>query len=433
VQSSAAGTVQRIERDGLQGRYRVAWVIGSGNHALGFLVQVGDYLFQSPVSFYSERKIWDMAPGYERDPEPDFTRPVTAECVWCHAGRPRPVAGTLNRYEDPPFEREGIFCDRCHGPVESHLREPSSRTIVNPAKLPPRPRDSICEQCHLAGEARVPNSGREIGDFRPGQELEEVFTVYVRESTDGAGLKVVSHVEQLARSACARNSAGRMWCGTCHNPHEKPATPESYYRERCLNCHGSGLAATHPKPSGNCTGCHMPRRPVWDGGHTVFTDHRISRRPEADRDAPAAPVKLAAWHEPKAALAARNLALANVIVGERDHSATHMDAAAAQLMGLLKTSSNDAPVLARLGMVAYRKGMHEEAAELFEYAIRLEPGNAGYYVNAAAARRDAGEPDKSIQYLERAISLDSSLEQAYQRLGEIYLETHQAAKMRQTL
>jgi len=39
--------------------------------------------------------------------------------------------------------------------------------MVNPAKLDAARRDSICEQCHLAGEARVEKPGKQLAVFRP--------------------------------------------------------------------------------------------------------------------------------------------------------------------------------------------------------------------------------------------------------------------------
>jgi len=46
-------------------------------------------------------------------------------------------------------DAEAITCERCHGPSEKHLADPRAGTIVNPSKLAPAARDSICEQCHL--------------------------------------------------------------------------------------------------------------------------------------------------------------------------------------------------------------------------------------------------------------------------------------------
>ncbi|MEJ7609045.1 MAG: cytochrome c3 family protein, partial [Bryobacteraceae bacterium] len=311
IDSNETGMRQTLERDGFTGAHQVEYVIGSGNHAFGFLVQVGGYLFQSPISYYAKRAIWDVAPGYERDRSPDFTRAVTLECVLCHSGRPLQVAGTLNKFERPAFANEGITCARCHGTAEAHIKRPSSGNIVNPAKLPVRARDSVCEQCHLGGEARIPNAGLRLSDFEPGRDLEETMSVYIQELPADPSLrstvKVVSHVEQLALSACARRSEGKLWCGTCHDPHDKPASTLAY-RERCLSCHGAQLVKTHPKPSTDCVGCHMPSRPARDGGHTAFTDHRIARLAQAS-DEVSPQRKLVAWREPAGPMAMRNLGL----------------------------------------------------------------------------------------------------------------------------
>jgi hypothetical protein len=63
-----------------------------------------------------------MAPGYEEVSNPDFSRPATPECLLCHSGQAQPVEDTLNTYEATPFLQEAISCERCHGPVDSHLK-----------------------------------------------------------------------------------------------------------------------------------------------------------------------------------------------------------------------------------------------------------------------------------------------------------------------
>ncbi len=155
----------------------------------GTLQQVGSDLFQSPLSFYSAKRQWDVAPGYEDDPAPDFTRPVTAECLACHSGEPKPLQNTLNSYANPPFRNMAITCAKCHGNSEAHLKNPIPGTIINPAKLAAPARDSICEQCHLSGETRVPNPGRHITDFIPGERLEDNFTIYVAGSNNDGRLR----------------------------------------------------------------------------------------------------------------------------------------------------------------------------------------------------------------------------------------------------
>src|SRR5579872_5557653 len=254
IRSGSKGTFQRMERDGGSAEYPVAYVIGSSSHASGYLIQVDNHLFQSPVCYYTRRRAYDLCPGYEHVSAPDFTRAVGEECVLCHSGKPLYIRGTANRYRPPVFFEKAISCERCHGPVEEHLKRPGPGNIVNPAKLPAAARDSVCEQCHLTGATqRILNPGKDFADFRAGVPLEDVFTVYVR--TGAKGFKVISHSEQLARSACARNSQGKLWCGTCHDPHPAaPPTAESY-NKTCTNCHDVKLANTHTAER-NCIGCH---------------------------------------------------------------------------------------------------------------------------------------------------------------------------------
>ena len=319
-----------MTRDGTTVTYPIAYAIGSGSHAFGYLMQVGNHLFQAPISYYAHRKIWDMAPGYESDPAPDFFRPVTPGCLECHAGHVHSLVGTLNQYSSIEASDEAISCDRCHGDPSAHLQRPGRDTIVNPQKLPVRARDSVCEQCHLKGEVRILNPGRQFSDFHAGQNLEDVFSVYVRDNSGeppNASIKVISHAEQLALSTCARSSGGKLWCGTCHNPHEQPADPVKYFRARCLSCHGDAILRTHAKPTDNCIACHMPKRPAKDGSHTVFTDHRIARFPSRGDQRPSDDIgiKLRAWHEPTGVLAIRNLGLANMAIGERERSTELID------------------------------------------------------------------------------------------------------------
>ena len=87
IRSNGSTMTQELTRADESVEQITAFVIGSGNHAFGFLTQVGDHIFQSPISYYTTRRLWDVAPGYETDPHPDFSRPVTPECLFCHSGK----------------------------------------------------------------------------------------------------------------------------------------------------------------------------------------------------------------------------------------------------------------------------------------------------------------------------------------------------------
>jgi len=373
-----------------------------------------------------------MAPGYEDSRNPDFSRPVTLECLTCHSGKALPKPDTLNSYQNPAFANTGIGCDRCHGDPEHHLKSPVPGSIINPAKLAPAARDSICEQCHLAGEIRIPNPGKGMEDFHPGQRTEEVYTVYVASHPPGETIKVISHSEQLALSKCARNSGGKLWCGTCHNPHETPTQPAEYFRERCLSCHGTTLESTHAAPGRNCIACHMPRRPAKDGGHTAFTDHRISRRPEPEIEL-AANAGLVAWREPDETVRDRNLALALINAGFENHTSEEVIRGFRMLTRMEKNLSGDAAGLTTLGTVLLKGKQPTEAERRFARALALRPNYAPYEVNLAVALIDTGQTQEATQHLERAVRLDPLLQQAVELLSRAYRTQDEAAKADEVL
>jgi photosynthetic reaction center cytochrome c subunit len=404
MHSSASGFWQRWENGGDQTDYRVDFVIGSGKHASGYLVDLGGHLFQSPVAYYISRRAYDLAPGYENQPDPDFTRPVSEECVLCHSGTALHVPGTLNQYRSPIFSVEAISCERCHGPSERHLADPRAGTIVNPAKLDRVARDSICEQCHLFGVARVPNPGKELADFTPGQRLEDTYTTY-RDAAPSGAFKVISQVEQLALSVCARQSGGRLWCGTCHNPHDEPLEPVKFYRSRCLSCHEANFPASHPSKQSDCVSCHMPRRPAKDGGHTAFTDHRIQRRPESEPDV-SGDTSLVAWREPPGDLKGRNLGIAYVEVGIERHSPPFIVRGYRNLTEVQEQFPNDSELFRWIGEALLAGGQTSEAKIALERALALNLDSAGAEARAAGPYIQQGDAEGAIAHLEHAVSLD---------------------------
>ncbi len=430
MHSSATGYWQRWQSGRDTINYRIDYVIGSGNHASSYLLDLAGHLFESPVTYYKTRHTYDLTPGYEGIVNPDFTRPVAEGCLFCHAGTALPISGTANQYQSPPFSEEAITCERCHGSAEKHLNDPRAGTIINPAKLEPSARDSVCEQCHLLGVGRVLNPGKKFSDFRPGQHLEDVFTTYRYASPAGAEageFKVISHVEQLARSACARKSDGKLWCGTCHDPHSKPVDPIAYYRSKCLSCHTGQFPASHPARDSNCIGCHMPRRDAKDGGHTAFTDHRIQRRPQP-QPAESKDLDIAAWREPAPDLQKRNLGIAYVDVGTERHSSSFVIRGYGLLTEVQNQLSNDTEVFASLGSALLLAKQTSEAELAFGRSLQLAPESADAESNAASAYLQAGDLNSAIAHLERAVALDPLHLQAAAPLIEIYREQGNLAK-----
>jgi hypothetical protein len=417
--SNQDGTWQTLVSHDHTENYRVDYVIGSGTHASGYIVSLANHLFQSPVAYYPRKSAYGLAPGYETEADPDFTRPLKPGCVFCHAGSFSPVAGTINEYGAQPFQHLAIGCSRCHGPVDAHLARPSPSNIVDPASLEPAARDSVCEQCHLKGVARVLNPGKEFTDFVAGQPLEKTFTIYRYSMPTGEQppFKVISHSEQLALSRCKRVSGDGMWCGTCHNPHDEPADAVPYYRSKCLECHAhTRFAASHPARTGNCIGCHMPKREADDGGHTVFTDHRIQRTP--DHKPAGEPAGIVPWRDPPAELAKRNLGIASIEAGAEAKSWPQIVSGYRILTDVQHQFPDDCEMYESIGNALLIGRQFSEAAIAFEFAARCDPRSSSEEANLGAAYAASGRNEVAEVHLERALELDPmNLSAADQLIG----------------
>ena len=163
-------------------RPRSAYVIGSGTRGYSFLVERNGGLFQSPISWYSQRQKWDLAPGYhERNLH--FDRVITAGCLFCHTNRFDREVGKA-----PVFHGLAIGCERCHGPGELHARHPEDigkdMNIINPVDLKPTTLRRTLRT--MPPSRREPHRayGRLVLDYRPGLPLEK----FLRISSSGSDL-----------------------------------------------------------------------------------------------------------------------------------------------------------------------------------------------------------------------------------------------------
>ena len=106
-----------------QNEAEVQFAVGSGRQGIAYLIERDGFLFQSPITWYPRERRWDLSPGYEKS-NLHFDRPIQPDCLFCHANRVEPVAGTVNRYRPPIFRGHAIGCERCHGPGELHVKRP---------------------------------------------------------------------------------------------------------------------------------------------------------------------------------------------------------------------------------------------------------------------------------------------------------------------
>jgi len=133
-----------FERPGdssVRGKKQLLYYIGSGRRGRSYLFETDGFLFESPVNWYTDAHMWDMTPGYQAAREMPLNLPAYTGCLHCHvSGMQSPIEGTSNHYPKPAFTRNGIDCERCHGPGAAHV---NGGAIVNPAKLPPARRDEV--------------------------------------------------------------------------------------------------------------------------------------------------------------------------------------------------------------------------------------------------------------------------------------------------
>jgi hypothetical protein len=387
------------------GKRQLLYSIGSGRRGRTYLFAVDDFVFESPVNWYAARRRWDMAPAYGEVREIPLNLPAYPQCLRCHAsGMNLPFTGTENRYPTPLFTQDGVGCERCHGPGAAHAQ--AQAAIVNPAKLSPERRDAVCMQCHLEGNAAIERAGRSAYDFRPGDILDDYIRHYVLATNQSSGIGANSQFESLAQSKCKIKSGDSMSCMSCHNPHDSPAEPEraSYFRGKCLACHGAAFALKHHPTQADCTACHMPSSSSADISHVEVTDHRIRIRPQLSAQLLQDPVaskpalRLVPFPYSKEAdndIRDQALAWQSLANGGMPEAAPEAERS---LRKAAQQAPDDPTILAGLAFVELNHGKLDRARTLYQKALALDP-------NQLDARTNLGVIEARSGHLARAIEL----------------------------
>jgi tetratricopeptide (TPR) repeat protein len=443
---------ERPNDPAVRGRRQLLYYIGSGRRGRSYLFAVDGFLFESPVNWYTDRHVWDMAPAYGNASQIPMNLPAFTSCLHCHfSGMQPPIQGTENRYSIPAFSYSGVTCERCHGPGAAHTK---GGAIVNPAKLDPARRDAVCMQCHLEGKAAIERPNRHIYDFQAGQQLSDYIRYFVFADHQRPGLGAVSQFEALAQSVCEKKSGEAMSCTSCHDPHYEPSAVErvSFYRRKCLACHGAKFGTTHRTEQPDCTACHMPSSLSTDVAHTEVTDHRILRRPPISpqllpdaNGQPSLPRLVRFPDTQKTDEDVRELALAweSLVIGGMTAAVPETERL---LRSAVKKSPDDPALLSALGYSAQKKGDIDRARELYEKALAIDPtlidaatnlgvieANRGHLreavrlwqdafqrapgqsrigMNIGRVLCDAGRPDSARDYVLRVLEFNPDLPEA---------------------
>lgn len=393
---------------------RVAYGIGSGSHARSFLAEWDGRYFQAPVTYYARTKRWEMSPGYDNDRYVGFSREVTASCLYCHTdGGSRPAA---------------IGCERCHGPVLSHLARPSN-AIVNPGKLVAAQRQQVCDQCHLMAAARVVQPGKSLSNYRAGDRLEDTLSIYGFDTEVRQTARVTGHPEQMRRSRCYRESGDRMWCGTCHDVH---ATAVTNYRQKCLGCHQVKDCPRQPAGDSSCVGCHMPKLAVAESAHVTFTDHEIVRKP-APRTGPKAET---VFVDLKPLLTAkgdytvelRNYGFASLDAAGSTGRSEYLQRAVETLETIVETRLADGPFWVNLGEGYLQLRQFEKAEAAFRRAVELDPKSAGAQYGLGYLLQSRRAVAEALEAYGKAVALDPQKREAWANMASGYLALGKTAE-----
>jgi tetratricopeptide (TPR) repeat protein len=422
----------------VRGKRELLYYIGSGRRGRSYLFAVDGFLFESPVNWYADRQVWDMAPAYGNAGEIPMNLPAFTSCLHCHfSGMRPPVQGTENRYPIPPFSHSGVTCERCHGPGAAHTK---GGGIVNPVKLDATRRDAVCMQCHLEGKAAIERPGRHIYDFQPGQQLSDYIRYFVFADQQDPGLGAVSQFEALAQSVCKKKSGDAMSCTSCHDPHSEPSAGEriSYYRQKCLACHGAKFGTAHHADQPDCTPCHMPSSLSADVAHTEVTDHRILRQPTSSprlqdgNTQPALPRLVRFPDAQKTDEDARDLALAweSLVY-------SGMTAAAPEAERLLRTaiekSPNDPALLSALAYSAQKKGDIERARELYVKALAVDPTLIDAATNLGAIEANSGHSRNALRLWQDAFQRAPGQSRIGMNIARLFCDAGQPSRARDSV
>jgi tetratricopeptide (TPR) repeat protein len=411
------------------------YFLGSGHLGTTYLYAIGDFLFESPIAWYAPSQSYDMKPGLAELDNMPPPLPMPSGCMRCHMSSVQPSdAGTINRYRGLPFLHSGITCEACHGESRQHIATNGKTGIVNPAKLGPEQRDSICISCHLEGDVSIERSGHSALNYRPGEPISAYLAYYVRA---GANLtdRAVSEVEQLSQSTCKRATGDQMSCMSCHDPHYTPDEQHrvAYFRGKCLACHNRPeFATTHHPENPDCTSCHMPRNGARNVLHVAWTDHRIRRnRVDSPTESDAEPAGvLTPIFSPDTSN--RDEAMANyqaLLEGDRSLETTVWR----QLNAEGDTLRNDKEALDALGNISAERRDWAKAEGAFRRVLEIDSADLTALSNLGTLLAKQGKVKEAEALLQQAFDRNQDLPGLAKNLARVQCLAGDEAAARRTL
>jgi len=447
----------QIDYDGKQtnvSEAEIDFIVGSGNHSRTYLHRTArNTLIELPLAWYAEKGgYWAMNPGYDRPDHQGRRRLIGYDCMFCHNAYPE-IPAEAGRRSDPVFlsVKEGIDCQRCHGPGEKHValaRQPNTpradvrAAIVNPARLAPERQMEVCLQCHLETTSfPLPNSivryERAPFSYRPGEPLAD-FMLHFDQAPghdQDQRFEIAGAAYRLERSACFQQSHGALQCTTCHNPHDVPRgeAASRHYTAVCRQCHSAAfdrlVASGKHTSESDCTGCHMPKRRTDDVVHVVMTDHYIQRRKPsrdlvaeiAERPGDANPYRgeVVLYYPKTLPRPEDELYLATAQVEQESNPSQGVERLAAAIE---KYRPSGAEFYLQLADAWRASGQPGRAVPVYEEALQRDPKSLAALQNMALSLMSLRQQSPAVEILKRALESAPQDAATWDLLGSAYAE-----------
>ena len=174
-------------------------------------------------------------------PADNMQRPTGPLCDGCHSVNYNIQTKTVTEWN--------VGCEKCHGPGGAHVRQPSQKNIINPARLDSVQATNVCLQCHSQGQPlNNPINGKyydwPVG-FQVGMNLKDFWKLEehkLGEQTfmhfaDGTAHKNRMQGNDFVQSAMYTHG---VTCFSCHDVHgtQNNADLMKPANVMCLECHG---------------------------------------------------------------------------------------------------------------------------------------------------------------------------------------------------
>jgi predicted CXXCH cytochrome family protein len=369
--------------------------------------------------------------------------------MFCHNAYPSIPKGHDEPGATPQFVpssiKEGIDCQRCHGPGERHVQTATRAgataaeiraAIVNPKRLSADREAEVCLQCHLeTSTVTLPHDIRKLDrapfSYKPGQPLGDFRLTFDRQGGMGDSFEVAYAAYRMRDSQCFLKSNGSLRCTTCHDPHNIPRGAEAtaHYNGICRDCHAAsgtaGTAAARFKPmpasaphtaSANCIACHMPKRRTEDAVYIVMTDHLIrARQPAGDLTA---------------TLSERQEASTPPYRGE---VVPYYPKNMASTTTPTPRKEEEASLYGALSQIIERSNLTGGVPLMESLLEKYRPQRADYYADLGEALDYAGDPAKGLSYYGEAAQHAPDSAIILRRLGSAQMEAGQLPKAEATL